>query len=208
MIKKKQKTVAISLLKEHPNNPNKHNNTQIEALAKSIECYGQYYPIIVDEDMNILCGHGKKAALEHLGRTEAEVCIMIGLSEKQKLKLLVEDNKIQSLGFVEYEKVEDIIRQIGEVDILGFPTDYVDAILGQMNTDAMGVDLSAPVMSGDTNNPQPPQSAPTKDGGSAPVMSGDTNNPQPPQSAIEQFEQGAQVARVIRCPHCGKDIAI
>lgn len=163
MATKELKTVSIDLLKEHPKNPNRHSDTQIEALAKSMERYTQYYPIIVDEDFHILCGHGKKLALQRLGRTEADVCILHGLTEKEKLKILVEDNKIQSLGYIEYDKVEEIIRQIGEADILGFPMDYVDAILGEFNTDAMGVDLTAPINPSEVNNPTPQQSQPAAD---------------------------------------------
>lgn len=202
-ITKTLKTVPISTLKEHKNNPNRHNDTQITALAKSIERYGQYYPIVVDEDMNILCGHGKKAALEQLGRKDAEVCVINGLTEKEKLKLLVEDNKIQSLGFIEYEKVEEIIKEIGETDILGFPADYVDAILGEMNTDAMGVDLTAPISPADMNNPQPKNTPENQTGGSK-----ESTQTEKKPSLIEQFEQASTSARIILCPHCGKEIAL
>lgn len=200
MATKELKTVPIDMLKEHPKNPNRHSETQIEALAKSMERYTQYYPIIVDEDMNILCGHGKKLALQHLGRKEADVCVLHGLTETEKLKILVEDNKIQSLGYVEYDKVEEIIRQIGEADILGFPMDYVNAILGEFNTDAMGVDLTAPVTQSEVRgSTAEPITQPNEVGASEQSSS---------PSALQQFEQGAQVARVIKCPHCGKEIAI
>ncbi len=39
----------------------------MKAIAESMERYGQYYPIIVDENMMVLCGHGKKKALEYRG---------------------------------------------------------------------------------------------------------------------------------------------
>lgn len=201
MATKELKTVPIDQLKEHPKNPNRHSDTQIEALAKSMERYTQYYPIIVDEELHILCGHGKKLALQRLGRTEAEVCILHGLTEKEKLKILVEDNKIQSLGHVEYDKVEEIIRQIGEADILGYPLDYVEAILGEFDTDAMGVNLTEPVLPSEVNAP-----ALTGDNAAGQEEGSTVTAEQP--SVLKQFEQGAQVARVIKCPHCGKEIAI
>lgn len=203
MATKEYKTIPINLLKEHPNNPNRHSDTQVDALAKSMERYTQYYPIITDEDYNILCGHGKRLALLKLGRTEADVCVLSGLTEKEKLKILVEDNKIQSLGYIEYDKVEEIIKQIGEADILGFPMDYVDAILGEMKTDAMGVDLTAPVVPSEVNNPMPVP----PNGSGEHAAQGEEQTAQTP-SALAQFEQGAQVARVIKCPHCGKEITI
>lgn len=196
MATKEYKTVDITLLKEHKNNPNRHSETQIDALAKSMERYTQYYPIIVDDQFNILCGHGKRLALLKLGRKEADVCILHGLTEKEKLKILVEDNKIQSLGYIEYEKVEEIIKEIGESDILGFPMDYVDAILGEMKTDAMGVDLTSSVTQQEVNNPKPANEE------QAHQKQSDAPSP------LQQFEQGAQQARVIKCPHCGKEITL
>ena len=55
------KKMKLDDLKPHPENPNMHPPRQIEALAGSIRKYGQYYPIIVDENYTILGGHGKAA---------------------------------------------------------------------------------------------------------------------------------------------------
>lgn len=65
----KQETQIVELEKLVPydNNPNVHPEDQVKAISESIERYGQYYPIVVDENYNILCGHGKKLALEYLG---------------------------------------------------------------------------------------------------------------------------------------------
>ena len=181
------KVVDLSLLKEHPDNPNIHPIDQIEALAKSMETYGQYYRIIVDEDYTILAGHGKKMALEHKGEKTANVTVMHGLSAKQKKKLLIEDNKIQSLSYVNYGKIEDIIKEIGEVDIIGFPANYIDAIINEVSVDNMGVDFAT---------------APVKE-------KAYTEEKQDVQaSEFSSIEEGMQQASVFRCPHCGKEIAM
>ena len=65
-VTQEQKVVAITELKEFPNNPNIHPQDQVKAIAESMKQYGQYYNIIVDDKMQILCGHGKKLALEYL----------------------------------------------------------------------------------------------------------------------------------------------
>ena len=87
--KLEKKRVLLSQLKEFPNNPNVHPEEQVKALAQSMEQYGQYYPIVVDEDFMVLCGHGKKKALDYMGEKEADVTVMYGLSDKQKKKLLL-----------------------------------------------------------------------------------------------------------------------
>lgn len=192
-VKHETKVVELAQLIPYENNPNIHPIEQIEALAKSIEKYGQYYSIIVDEDMKILCGHGKKLALEHLGRKEGEVKIIRGLTEKQKLKLIIEDNKVQSMSYVNFGKIEEIIKEIGDTDIIGFSTDYLDTIINENVKDNMGVDFSKPIerKSNENQIKDIPQERQDKQD--------DERN---------DFEEGMQMARTMICPHCGKEIVL
>lgn len=199
MVTKEFKSVDISALIENPDNPIIHPQEQIEALAKSMKKYGQYYPIIVDENMNILCGHGKKKALEFMGETKADVTIMTGLSQKDKMKLLLEDNKIQSLSFAEYGKIDKIIKSIGEPDIIGFNADYINAIINEGKQevkeiiDNAGAKLTeAPAMMPDSQRVEQikPEVAERED------------------DEYESVTAGMEQARTIICPHCGKEIVL
>ena len=187
------KVVELAKLIPYENNPNIHPTEQIEALSDSIECYGQYYPILVDENMRILCGHGKKLALERLGCTEGEVKILKGLTEKQKLKIILEDNKIQSMSYFNFNKIEEIIKEIGDTDIIGFSTEYLDTIINENVKDNMGVDFSKPIEHKSNENQ-------IKD------------IPQERQDEQDEerndFEDGMQMARTMICPHCGKEIVL
>lgn len=193
-VKHETKIVELDKLIPYDNNPNMHPQEQVLALSKSIDTYGQYYPIIVDEDMRILCGHGKVLALQHLGHTTGEVRIMRGLSDKQKLKLVIEDNKIQGMSYVDYTKIEDIIREIGELDIIGFGTDYLDAIINETVKDNMGVDFSQPAA--------PPKS------NEAQVESVPQERREAQDDERDDIEAGMQTAHTMRCPHCGKEITL
>lgn len=186
-IKKETKVVALSSLVPYDKNPNIHPEEQVKAIAESIDTYGQYYPIIVDENMHILCGHGKKLALEHLGRTEGEVTIMYGLSEKQKLKIVVEDNKIQSMSYIDFTKVEEIIREIGDTNVIGFTTEYLEAIIKENVPDNMGVDFQEPA---------------------APQQKFTEEKQQEDVQERNDIEEGMQTAHTIVCPHCGKEITL
>lgn len=193
-VKHETKMVELAKLVPYEKNPNVHPQEQIAALAQSMDQYGQYYPIIVDEDLKILCGHGKVLALQHLGKTEGEVRIMRGLTDKQKLKIVIEDNKIQSMSYVDFTKIEDIIREIGELDIIGFGTDYLDAIINESVKDNMGVDFSSPAPAPKSNQQQV------------------DNIPQEKQEDQDDerndIESGMQTARTMICPHCGKEITL
>lgn len=193
-VKHETKIVELDKLVPYDKNPNIHPQEQIVALAKSIDTYGQYYPIIVDEDMKILCGHGKVLALQHLGLTTGEVRVMHGLTDKQKLKIVIEDNKVQGMSYVDYTKIEDIIREIGELDIIGFGTDYLDAIINETVKDNMGVDFSQPAAAPQSNEHQ--------------VASVPEERRDAQDEERDDIESGMQPARTMRCPHCGKEITL
>ena len=88
------KKVLLSELKEFPGNPNVHPEEQVKAIAESMERYGQYYPIIVDENMMVLCGHGKKKALEYRGEKEASIT---GRRLLKKLEMLILSALLQNI---------------------------------------------------------------------------------------------------------------
>ena len=188
-VTQERKMVPVSELKAFPGNPNIHPEEQVKAIAQSVDTYGQYYPIIVDDEMQVLCGHGKKLALEMLGRTEAEVTILHGLSGKQKMKLVLEDNKIQSMSYLDFGKVEDIIRSIGELNIIGYTDDYLGAIINEVSTDNMGVDFAQPA------EKKPVESIPQEKQAEQ-------------QDEFDDIESGMQPARTMICPHCGKEITL
>lgn len=192
-VKHETKVIELAKLVPYENNPNIHPIEQIKALAESIEKYGQYYCIIVDEDMKILCGHGKKLALEYLGRKDGEVKVLKGLTEKQKLKLVVEDNKIQSMSYVNYEKMEEIIKEIGDIDIIGFNVDYLNTIINENVKDNMGVDFSKPIEH--KSNEEQVEDIPHE-------------KQDEQDEERDDFENGMQAARTIICPHCGKEIVL
>lgn len=84
--------VKIGDLTPYENNPRK-NDKAVEAVAESIRQCGYVAPIIVDEDFVILAGHTRHKALKKLGYTECEVVIKRGLTEEQKRKYRILDNK-------------------------------------------------------------------------------------------------------------------
>lgn len=83
----------------HPytNNPRK-NDGAVDAVAESIRQCGYIAPIIVDEQHEILAGHTRYKALRKLGRKEAPVLVQTGLTEEQKRKYRLLDNKTGELA--------------------------------------------------------------------------------------------------------------
>lgn len=205
-----RKTMALASLTENPQNPNMHPKEQIEDIAKSIKEYGQYYPIIVDENGLILAGHGKKKALELLGLTEGECIVMHGLTDKQKKKLLLSDNKIQSFSFLNHTIEEDLIKEIDDTDIIGYNAEYISDLIRPVTYDNTGMEPQKPIgeyVSQAQQMNTPPAPAPANDG--TPAVPAPTDEHGQPTEANGADPMASFTAKhIITCPHCGKPIEI
>ena len=74
----------IGRLKPHPDNARTHSEEQIAQLVASFEQYGVTHPFLLDENDNILAGHGKHLASRQMGLEEVPVIVLRGLTETQK----------------------------------------------------------------------------------------------------------------------------
>lgn len=126
-----EKVIALSELKDNPFNTRFHPQKQIEEFAKSVKKYGQVRPIVVDENNVILVGHGLKLAMQEIGITEADCLVMEGLSEDEKKKLLLSDNKIFSLGVDNYDAIDRLISELSDFDIPGYNAEDLEKMYGQ-----------------------------------------------------------------------------
>lgn len=102
---KELKTVKLKDIVPYENNP-RHNDQAVDAVKESIKQCEYIAPIIVDEDMVILCGHTRQKALKSLGRKEAEVMVVTGLTEEQKKKYRLLDNKTNELATWDIDLLE------------------------------------------------------------------------------------------------------
>lgn len=109
-------TKKIDEIKQYINNP-RNNDKAITAVAESIRQCGYVSPIIVDEDMVILAGHTRHSALMRLGYTDVPVVVRKGLTENQKRKYRILDNKTGEIAVWDYTK---LMQEIEGVDFNGF----------------------------------------------------------------------------------------
>lgn len=117
----------------YENNP-RHNEFAVPAVAESIRQCGYVAPIIVDEDHVILAGHTRLMALERLGYGEADCIVISGLSDEQKRKFRILDNKTGELA----EWDEDLLRGELENLNLGAFTWFDDIINPNIKLEADG----------------------------------------------------------------------
>lgn len=88
------------------NNPRK-NNSAVSSVMESIRQCGYIAPIIIDENGVILAGHTRYKAIKKLGWTECECIVKTGLSEDQKKKYRLLDNKTNELATWDFEMLAD-----------------------------------------------------------------------------------------------------
>ncbi len=110
-----------------------HTEQQIKEFRRSVEMFGQIRPIVVDENNVILAGNGLYDTLIAMGKDTADVYRYDNLTENQKKKLMIADNKIFSLGIENLETLNSFLEDLrGDLDIPGFD----EEILKQMVSEA------------------------------------------------------------------------
>lgn len=129
----KTKSVNIATLKSPEVNTRRHSDKQIEEMAKSVEKFGQIRPIVIDEDNIVWCGNGLVEALKKLGRDKADALLVEGLSESDKKKLMLADNKIYQLGYDDTQSVEQIMLELDDFEIPGFDSDTLEKLYGDLD---------------------------------------------------------------------------
>lgn len=120
-------------LKHPEKNVRIHSEQQIRELKRSLEKFGQTRALVVDENNVILIGNGLYEAMVSLGYQEASVYVKTELSENDKKKLIIADNKTYALGIDNLDTLNEFLEELqGDLDIPG----YDEEILQQMVADA------------------------------------------------------------------------
>lgn len=187
-----------------------HTEQQLKEFQRSVKMFGQIRPIVVDENNVILAGNGLYETLIAMGKETADVYKYDNLTENQKKKLMIADNKIFSLGIENLDTLNSFLEDLqGDIDIPGFDED----ILKQMVSEAEDVteklseygtlddeEIQSIKESGERKEQQI-QKAEAEQATPAPQPIA-----QPQQEMPEDSEDTTEVKKFVICPKCGEKI--
>lgn len=110
-------------------NARKHSPTQIAEIAGSIREWGWTVPVLVDEDDQIIAGHGRVLAAHQLSIPEVPVVVARGWSDAQKRAYTIADNEIATHATWNKEllrvELADLQAQAFDLDKIGFASSAV-----------------------------------------------------------------------------------
>lgn len=129
------KYLKITQLKAYPKNARTHSAKQIRQIARSIKEFGFTNPILIDEDNNILAGHGRVEAAKLAGLTEVPCLCITHLTPAQKKAYILADNRLAELSGWDNDLLRVELEEINQLDcdwdltITGFETPEIDNLL-------------------------------------------------------------------------------
>jgi hypothetical protein len=126
----------VSDLIPYAANSRTHSNTQVAQIAASITEFGWTNPILIDEQNNVIAGHGRILAAKKLN-FDAVPCIVLGsLTSDQKKALVIADNKITDNAGWDTKTLIAELESLADFDFtnFGFSTDELDALLNEIYT--------------------------------------------------------------------------
>lgn len=103
-------------IKPYENNP-RINDDAVDDVVESIKQCTYIAPIVIDENGVILAGHTRYKALKKLGFKECDVIEVRGLTEEQKKKYRLYDNKTSELASWDQKK---LAQELCDVDFCGY----------------------------------------------------------------------------------------
>ena len=140
-----QRMINISDIKPYQNNARTHSTQQIEQIVKSIKEFGFTNPLLIDNDCNLIAGHGRLEAIRWLNNfdykdkpiTQLPAVIVSDLSEVQRRALVIADNKIALNAGWDLDILKDELELLEnenyDMNLLGFSDSEISEILDSVS---------------------------------------------------------------------------
>lgn len=112
-----------------------HPPKQIEELKRSLEKNGQIRLLVIDEENTVWIGNGLLQAMQDMGYTEAHCILKEGMTDAEKKKMMLSDNRIFELGVDDMDAFDALIRELeDDLDIPGYDEAALTALIADLSS--------------------------------------------------------------------------
>jgi len=125
--------LELDQLLPYAKNSRTHTDGQVAQIAASIKEFGFTNPILIDENSQIIAGHGRLLGARKLSMETVPCIRLLGLTPTQKQALVIVDNKLaMNAGWDEAllaTEINSLIDADYNIDVLGFSTKELKSLL-------------------------------------------------------------------------------
>lgn len=119
------KKIKKEKIKPYKNNARKNEET-VKYLEKSIKEFGFLQPILISDEMEIVCGHSRFQAGCRLGMEEFPCLFASDLTDEQIREFRIIENRTSELADWDYKKLEIELGKFEELHIGDFGFEVVE----------------------------------------------------------------------------------
>ena len=130
--------VSVDNLKAYERNARTHSDEQVQQVAESIKEFGFTNPVLIDENNELIAGHGRTMAAKSIGMKEVPAIRLKGLTAAQKKALRIADNQLALNAGWDEELLRIELGELQELDfnldVMGFSDEELDLLLDGRST--------------------------------------------------------------------------
>lgn len=131
--KTKIEYINVDDLKAYERNARTHSDEQVQQVAESIKEFGFTNPVLIDENNELIAGHGRSMAAKSIGMKEVPAIRLKGLTNAQKKALRIADNQLALNAGWDEELLRIELGELQELDfnldVMGFSDEELDLLL-------------------------------------------------------------------------------
>lgn len=148
----------ISDLTPYENNARTHSASQVDKIKASIEEFGFTNPVLVDENLGVIAGHGRIIAAQEIGMDEVPTITLTGLTDAQRRAYIIADNKLA----LDAGWDDDLLKlELDALDDLGFDLELTGFSSEELADMDIGIE-QLPAMTDEDAVPEVPTNPVTK----------------------------------------------
>lgn len=132
-------TIAIDQLVPDPKNARQHPPKHVRQLARSIQTFGFTAPILIDAQRQVIAGHGRLLAAQHLGWQDVPTITLEHLTPDQVRAYRIADNRLTDCSTWDDKLLAEqlLSLSVAELDFdltaIGFDLPEIDLRIQSLN---------------------------------------------------------------------------